>query len=176
MHFRHTVLRDVVVIDPEPAADSRGLFARMFCEEEFGRAGLPVRFVQSSTSFNRLRGTLRGMHYQEAPKAEGKLIRCTHGKVYDVALDLRPASEGFGQWVAVELSADNRRALYIPPGFAHGFQTLVDETEILYSMTEFFAPEAARGVRWNDSRFAISWPVPGPILSERDASYPDFDS
>lgn len=175
MRFGHTALPDVVVIDPEPVADSRGLFARMFCEEEFSRAGLPVRFVQWSTSFNRLRGTLRGMHYQEGPKAEGKLVRCTRGKVYDVALDLRPASQGFGQWVAVELSADNRRALYIPSGFAHGFQTLVDETEILYSMTEFFAPEAARGVRWNDSRFAISWPVPGPILSERDASYPDFE-
>src|SRR4051812_28315007 len=115
MRFSPAALRDVVVIDPEPAADSRGLFARMFCEEEFGRAGLPVRFVQSSTSFNRLRGTLRGMHYQEGQKAEGKLVRCTRGKAYDVALDLRPASQTFGQWVAAELSADNRRALYIPP-------------------------------------------------------------
>jgi dTDP-4-dehydrorhamnose 3,5-epimerase len=174
MQFRATALSDVVIVDPDPHVDERGLFARTFCENEFASAGLPVRFVQSSVSFNRRKGTLRGMHYQVPPNAEGKLVRCTRGAVYDVALDLRPTSSSFMRWVGVELTADNRRALYIPPGYAHGFQALADETELLYLMTEFYAPEAARGVRWNDPAFAIEWPVSETFLSPRDASYPDF--
>lgn len=174
MRFNTTALPDLVIVDAEPHIDDRGLFARTFCEEEFARADLPVRFVQSSISFNRRRGTLRGMHYQIPPKAEGKLVRCTRGAIYDVTLDLRPMSPAFKRWMGVELSADNRRALFVPPGCAHGFQTLSDETEVLYLMTELHAPEAARGVRWDDRTFGIKWPVPGPILSERDATYPDF--
>ncbi len=174
MRFSPTALRDVVIVDVEPHLDGRGLFARTVCEEELARAGLPGRFVQSSVSFNTRRGTLRGMHYQLPPHAEGKLVRCTRGAIFDVALDLRPGSTGAPRWVGVELSCDNRRALYVPPGYAHGFQTLGDDTEVLYLMTEAYAPDAARGVRWNDRAFAIEWPIAAPIMSERDATYPDF--
>ncbi len=174
MRFSSTALHDVVIVDVEPHVDERGLFARTVCEEELARAGLPGRFVQSSVSFNTRRGTLRGMHYQLPPKAEGKLVRCTRGAIFDVALDLRPGSPGPTRWIAVELSCDNRRALYVPPGYAHGFQTLSDDTEVLYLMTELYAPDAARGVRWNDRAFAIEWPISTPTLSERDATYPDF--
>jgi dTDP-4-dehydrorhamnose 3,5-epimerase len=174
MRFSTTNLTETVIVDVDPHRDARGLFARTFCEEEFAAAGLPIRFVQSSLSFNTHRGTLRGMHFQVAPKTEGKLIRCTLGAIHDVAIDLRQDSPTFRRYVAVELSAENRRALYVPPGCAHGFQTLADYSEVLYLMTEFYAPEAARGVRWNDPAFGIEWPIGNPTMSERDATYPDF--
>lgn len=174
MRFRPTGLAGLVVVEPEPFVDQRGLFARTFCEREFTDAGLPGRFVQSSVSFNLCRGTLRGMHFQRAPHAEGKLVRCTRGAIVDVAVDLRDGSPTRLHWRGVELSAENRASLYIPPGFAHGFQTLSDQAEVLYLMTEFYAPDAAGGVRWNDPAFGIEWPIAGPILSERDATYPDF--
>ena len=174
MRFTRCELRDAVVVDVEGHVDARGLFARTFCEEEFATAGLPTRFVQSSVSFNTWRGTLRGLHYQLHPRAEGKLVRCTRGAIYDVVVDLRSSSDTFLHWVGVELTAENRRALYVPPGCAHGFQTLTDDAEVLYLMSEFYAPDLARGVRWNDPIFGIAWPIADATLSERDATYPDF--
>ena len=174
MRFTPTPLAGLVVVDVEPHADARGLFGRTFCEREFEAAGLPTRFVQSSVSFNVRRGTLRGMHYQAPPHAEAKLVRCTRGAILDVVIDLRPASATFTQSFGTELSATNHRALFVPEGFAHGFQTLEDESEILYLMTTFHEPGAARGVRWNDPAFGLAWPIADPTLSERDATYPDF--
>jgi dTDP-4-dehydrorhamnose 3,5-epimerase len=168
------VFRDAVIVDFEPVLDERGFFSRSFCRNEFEEHGLPADFVQSSVSFSQRHGTLRGMHFQRPPSREGKLIRCTRGAVFDVALDLRPDSPTFLRWEAVELTSDNHRAIYLPPGFAHGMQTLADETELLYLMTDFYAPELSAGVRWNDPAFGIVWPIPAPILSERDAVYPDF--
>jgi dTDP-4-dehydrorhamnose 3,5-epimerase len=175
MHFRPTALDGPLLIEPERHADDRGWFARTFCTEEFARAGLPASFVQCSTSFNRRRFTLRGLHYQDAPYAEGKLVRCTRGAVFDVAVDLRPGATQW-RWIAHELSADSGRAVWIPPGFAHGFVTLRDATEIFYQMTEPFRPEAARGLRWNDPALAIPWPVAEPILSPCDAALPFVSS
>jgi len=163
------------VIDFEPREDERGFFARTFCAREFEEHGLNSRLVQSSISFNKERGTLRGMHWQEAPHGECKLVRCTRGAIYDVMLDLRRESSTFREWIALELSAENRRQVYVSEGFAHGFQTLTDSTEVFYQMSEFFAPDSARGVRWNDPAFTIHWPHAGrQIMSERDTSYPDF--
>jgi dTDP-4-dehydrorhamnose 3,5-epimerase len=173
--FREAALPGVFVIEPEPREDNRGFFARTWCQREFAEHGLDPRLVQCSISFNRRRGTLRGVHYQEAPHAEAKLIRCTRGAIWDVALDLRLGLPTFGQHFAVELSAENRAALYIPEGCAHGFQTLVDDTEVLYQMSEFYAPESGRGLRFDDPAFAIPWPVPDPILLDRDRAYPDFE-
>lgn len=169
-----TDLPPACLIDPEKLEDSRGFFARSFCAESFARHGLPTDFVQASISFTTRRGTLRGLHYQAPPGAEGKLIRCTRGAVFDVLLDLRPDSPGFRHWRGFELTQDNRRAIYIPPGFAHGFQTLTDDAELFYQMTAPHRPDLACGVRWNDPAFGIIWPLPDPILSERDASYADF--
>ena len=174
MRFTRSQLPGTVIVDVEGHVDDRGLFGRTFCETEFEAAGLPTRFVQSSVSYNTRRGTLRGLHYQAVPKAEGKLVRCTHGAIHDVVVDLRPSSAGFLRWMSVELTAKNYRALYVPPGCAHGFQTLADGSEVLYLMTEFYAPELARGVRWNDPIFGVEWPIVAPTLSERDATYPDF--
>ena len=174
MRFTATPLAGAVVIDIEPQRDERGLFARVFCREEFGTAGLPGAFVQASVSHNLRRGTLRGLHFQAAPHEEPKLVRCTRGAIHDVIVDLRRDSPTHCRWFAVELTADNRRTLYVPPGFAHGFQTLVDDAEILYQMAEPYAAEFARGVRWNDPAFAITWPIATPFMSERDAAYPDY--
>jgi dTDP-4-dehydrorhamnose 3,5-epimerase len=174
MRITETALSGLFVVDITPFGDERGHFARTFCAEEFARAGLPTTFVQCSTSFNRRQGTLRGLHYQDDPCPEGKLVRCTRGAAFDVAVDLRPGSPSYCRWHASELTADNTRALYIPPGFAHGFQTLADGTEILYQMTEFYRADLARGVRWNDPSFGIDWPLSDPILSPRDAGYPEF--
>lgn len=171
MKFAETKLKGAHVIEPERLEDDRGFFARTFCRKEFEAHGLNPILVQSSISFNAKKGTLRGMHYQTPPHEETKLVRCTRGSVYDVILDLRRGSPTFKQWVAVELTADNRCALYIPAGFAHGFQTLTDHTEILYQMSEFYHPESARGVRWDDPAFGITWPLPDPIISQRDQSY-----
>lgn len=175
MIFTPAPLPGVVVVDPEPRPDERGLFARTFCADEFRQAGLQADFPQCSTSYNAKAGTLRGLHYQAAPHEEIKLVRVTRGAVFDVAVDLRPQSRTFRQWFGVELSADNRRALYIPQGFAHGFQTLTDHAEVFYSITPPYAPGFARGVRWDDPAFGIRWPATAArTLSDRDRGYPDF--
>ena len=174
MRILPTPLPPAAVIEVEPHEDSRGLFARTHCAELFAAHGLPVGFVQSSLSFSPRRHTLRGLHYQGAPHAEAKLVRCTRGAAWDVVLDLRPTAGSFLRWHAVELTADNRRSVYVPAGFAHGFLTLQDDTELLYQMTEFHTPEAACGVRWDDAAFAIPWPCAAPIMSVRDATYADF--
>lgn len=172
MRFSEAGLAGAWVIDIEPLADERGLFARTFCSDEFRSHGLPAMFVQSSTSYNRRRGTLRGLHYQAAPHAEDKLVRCTRGALYDVIVDLRRGEAGFGQWRGFELNAENRRALFIPAGFAHGFQSLADDTEILYQMTTPYAPGASRGVRWDDPEIAIRWPLPATVISAADGALP----
>lgn len=174
MRFLPTGFADLHIVEIEPHCDARGFFARTWCQREYEEAGLVSRLVQCSMSHNIRRGTLRGMHYQLPPFAEVKLVRCTAGAIQDVVIDLRPGSETYLRHFAIELTASNRRALYIPVGFAHGFQTLADETEVFYQMSEFFAPEAARGIRWNDPRFAIKWPMSDPIILDRDESYPDY--
>ena len=175
MIFIETKLKGAFIIEPERLEDERGFFARTWCRREFEAHGLNSRLVQCSISFNKRRGTLRGMHYQVAPYEEARLVRCTMGAIYDVALDLRPASLTFKQWTAVELTADNRRMLYIPEGLAHGFQTLEDNTEVFYQMSEFYYPEHARGVRWNDPTFNILWPAAHKrIISAKDQQYEDF--
>jgi dTDP-4-dehydrorhamnose 3,5-epimerase len=175
MKFQQTKLAGAYVIEVEPFADERGFFARTFCEREFADHGLPVRFPQCNLSRNSRAGTLRGMHYQAAPLWEAKLVRCISGAIYDVIIDLRADSATRGQWVGVELSAANARALFVPEGFAHGFITLQDATDVFYHMSEFFRPDGARGLRWNDPHFDIRWPTSVSVISERDATYPDFD-
>ncbi len=174
MIFTETALPGVVVVEPERREDARGFFARAWCAREFAARGLTSRLVQCSVSFNKRRGTLRGMHYQAAPHAEAKLVRCTAGAIFDVAIDLRPASPAYRRHVSIVLTAEARNMLYVPEGCAHGFQTLVDDTEVFYQMSEFYAAGAARGVRWNDPAFGIAWPDPDPILIDRDRTYPDF--
>ena len=164
----------VWVVDIDPHPDERGLFARAWCADEAAAHGLNPTCVQCSISFNRQRGTLRGMHWQAEPHAETKWIRCTRGVVWDVALDMRAGSPTYGRWIGVELSSENRRMMYIPEGVAHGFQTLEDNTELFYQMSEFYFPELTRGARWNDRAFGINWPVPDPVLSERDRDCGDF--
>jgi dTDP-4-dehydrorhamnose 3,5-epimerase len=162
------------VIELDRLEDERGFFARSFCRDEFAAHGLRSSFVQCNISFNARRGTLRGLHFQASPHEEAKLVRCTRGAVFDVIVDLRKASATYRQWIAVELGADNHRMLYVPEGFAHGFQTLEDASEVFYQMSETFRPEASRGVRWNDPAFGIDWPLANPTVSARDADYPDF--
>jgi dTDP-4-dehydrorhamnose 3,5-epimerase len=162
------------VIDLERREDERGFFARSWCRAEFDEQGLNPRLVQCSVSFNKKRGTLRGMHYQAQPYEEAKLVRCTRGAVYDVIVDLRADSPAYLRWEAVELTEDNHRMLYVPEGCAHGFQSLEDGTEIFYQMSETYRPEYARGVRWNDPSFGIRWPEEERIISARDNGYPDF--
>jgi dTDP-4-dehydrorhamnose 3,5-epimerase len=173
--FQETKLAGVFEVLLEINSDERGFFARTWCEREFGDHGLAAKIVQCSVSMNKRKGTLRGVHYQAAPFAETKIVRCTTGAIYDVALDLREHSPTFKQWFGTVLSAENRRALYIPEGCAHGFLTLVDETEVLYQMSEFYHPEAGRGIRWNDPTFQIGWPGRAEVISERDRTYPDFE-
>jgi dTDP-4-dehydrorhamnose 3,5-epimerase len=173
--FSETALPGVWIVAPEPKEDFRGFFARTWCEREFAAAGIHERWVQSSISFTKKKGTVRGMHYRRPPHAEAKLVRCTMGRIHDVVLDLRRAAPTFKRHIAIELSATNRVMVYIPPGLAHGFQTLADDTEVLYQMSEFYFPGPEAGVRWNDPAFGIAWPEADPILAERDRSYPDFD-
>jgi len=175
MKFTETLLPGSYLIELNPVEDDRGFFARTFCQEEFVDHGLNPHIVQCSLSFNRKRGTLRGMHYQAAPHRENKLVRCTMGAIYDVIVDIRPESPTYRQWVGVELSARNRRALYIPEGVAHGFQTLEDDTEVLYQISSLYEPALARGIRWNDPRLSIQWPLEVSVLSERDSLYSDFN-
>jgi dTDP-4-dehydrorhamnose 3,5-epimerase len=161
------------LVELEPVTDERGFFARTWCAEEFHTYGLNSSLAQCSISYNKCRGTLRGLHYQAEPHAEVKLVRCTAGAIYDVILDLRPASDTYRRWFAVELTATNRKTLYIPEGLAHGFQTLVDDAEVLYQMSVNYHLESSRGVRWNDPLFGIEWPVHDPTISQRDRSFPD---
>lgn len=176
MRFQPLTLEGVVQIEAEPVVDERGWFARMHCERELESRGLAAHMVQTSISHSRTRGTLRGMHLQLSPSREAKLVRCIRGAIHDVVVDLRIDSATRLQHLAVELSAANGRALYIPPGLAHGFQTLADEVEVLYQMTDYYDPMRATGVRWNDPAFAIAWPLPVTTIHPRDAGYPDFDS
>lgn len=176
MIFTETELKGVFVIEPEIIEDKRGFFACAWCPVEFERQGLNPRLMQCNISFNRKQGTLRGMHFQIAPHEEAKLVRCTRGAIYDVAVDVRTDSPTRYRWMAVELTADNRRMLYVPEGFAHGYQTLTYGTEIFYQMSETYHPEVARGLRWNDPRIGIEWPLPNPILIERDQTYPLIES
>jgi len=176
MIFQETKLAGVFEIQLEPKADERGFFARSWCRQEFEQRGLNPNLVQCNISFNQMKGTLRGMHYQGDPYPEAKLVRCTQGAIYDVALDMRPNSATFMQWVGAELTAANRRALCIPEGCAHGFLTVEDETEVFYQMSEFYHPEAARGVRWNDPAFNIDWPGTVEVVSDRDRTFPDFEA
>lgn len=174
MIFIETKLKGVFVLELEKLEDERGFFARTWCKDEFAKRGLNPSLAQTSISFNHKRGTLRGMHYQIAPHEEARLVRCTIGAIYDVVIDLRDNSPTFTQWIATELTAANHRALYVPEQFAHGFQTLEKATEVFYQMSEAYAPEHVRGVRWNDPAFSIEWPHDQRIISERDQSYPDF--
>lgn len=172
MKFAETRLPGAVVIELEPHADARGFFARTFCTREFGDRGLVQNFVQCSVSFNHKRGTVRGMHYQRPPACEAKLVRCTAGAIYDVIVDLRRDSSTFLQHVGVELTAKSRHALYVPKMFAHGFQTLEDNTEVLYQISDFYAPEAATGLRYDDPQLAISWPLAVGAISDKDTTWP----
>jgi dTDP-4-dehydrorhamnose 3,5-epimerase len=174
MIFTQLSLQGAFLIEMERHCDPRGFFARAWCEREFAVNGIIARWVQCNLSYNVQRGTLRGMHYQAAPYAEAKLIRCIRGSIYDVIIDLRRDSPTFKHWLAVNLTADNHLMLFVPEGFAHGFQTLEDETEIFYQMSEFYAPKYSQGVRWNDPAFNITWPNDMRIISERDQNYPDF--
>jgi dTDP-4-dehydrorhamnose 3,5-epimerase len=163
-----TPLRNAYVIEPELLEDERGFFARTWCQQEFSQWGLHSNFVQCNISFNKKQGTLRGLHYQTAPHEEVKLIRCTMGSVYDVIVDIRPNSPTFKHWFGVELSADNRLMLYVPAGFAHGFQTLTDNAEVFYQMSNFYEPANACGIRWDSPLFNIQWPLEPTVMSERD--------
>jgi dTDP-4-dehydrorhamnose 3,5-epimerase len=175
MFFRETPLKGAFLIEPERLEDERGFFARTFCRKEFEAHGLNPDIAQCSVSFNRRKGTLRGMHFQAAPHAEDKVVRCADGAIYDVIVDLRPDSPTFRHWIAAELTAENRRMFYIPAGFAHGFQTLQDNVEILYQMSESYHPESARGARWDDPAFGITWPETSErIISARDKAWGDF--
>lgn len=174
MIFQETRLPGVVEIRLEPHRDERGFFARSWCQTEFQQHGLSPATAQCNISFNEKKGTLRGMHYQTQPHAEAKLVRCTQGSIFDVAVDLRPDSITFKQWVGVTLTSSERNALYVPECFAHGFLTLEDQTEIFYQMSEFYHPELSRGVRWDDPAFGIAWPAEPQIISASDRSHPDF--
>lgn len=175
MRFTKTKLPGVVLIDLKTIEDERGFFARYFCKREYAEQGLDNEIVQINNSFNLKRGTLRGMHYQSAPCGEVKVVRCIAGALYDVVIDLRRGSPTYLQWLGVELTAKNRTMLYVPKGFGHGFMTTADNTEALYLVTEYYTPGHEGGIRWDDPRFAIRWPFPPQVVSEKDGSWPDFD-
>ncbi len=174
MKFTPTPLQGVFVIEPEPLRDERGFFARSWSADEFQEHGLSTSLRQCSISFTVHKGTLRGLHFQKEPYAEVKLVRCTAGAIYDVALDLRQGSATYCKWFALELTAANRSSLYIPEGFAHGLQALTENCEVYYQISESYHKESATGVRWNDSAFSIKWPFANPMLSERDRTWPDY--
>lgn len=173
MKFHPLRLQDAYLIEPEPIADERGCFARTFCRAEFQSKGLDPHLEQCSISFNHKKGTLRGMHFQKAPHGEAKLVRCTQGKIYDVIIDMREGSPTYKCWEGVILSKENRHMLFIPEGFAHGFQTLEDDTEVFYQISSTFVPSHAAGVRWNDPAFAITWPLEVSVMSAKDQQYVD---
>lgn len=175
MRFHTTALPGVWLIEPERLEDERGFFARSWCREEFEAHGIYCDWVQCNISFNRSRGTLRGLHYQSAPRAEAKLVRCTRGALFDVIVDVRPDSPGFGTWEGFELTADNHHMMFVPEGFAHGFQTRADDTEVFYQMSEFFCTGSSQGVRWDDPKLSIDWPTcERRIISPRDLTYPEL--
>jgi dTDP-4-dehydrorhamnose 3,5-epimerase len=174
MIFRETELKGAFILDPERIEDERGFFARSWCREEMEARGLSADLAQCNISYNARKGTLRGMHYQLPPHAEVKLVRCTMGAIHDVIIDLRAGSPTFRRWVGVDLTADNRRMLYIPEGFAHGFQTLEDDSEVFYQISAYYHPDSARGVRWNDPAIGITWPMSPTVICARDASYGDL--
>jgi dTDP-4-dehydrorhamnose 3,5-epimerase len=176
MIFTPAALQDAFIIDIEKREDARGFFARAWCADEFAQHGLDTQLAQASISFNHQRGTLRGMHWQAEPHGEVKVVRCTAGAIYDVIVDVRPESPTFKKWIGVELSAANRRMLYIPKGFAHGFQTLVDNSEVFYFISAFYAPEAACGARYNEPAFGITWPLPISIIAAKDEAWPDYQA
>lgn len=171
MIFKETTLKGAYEIELEQLPDERGFFARSFCKKECEEHGLNPHIVQCNISYNKKKGTLRGMHYQIAPHEEVKIVSCIRGAIYDVIIDLRPDSDTYCQWFAVNLTAENYKMLYIPEGFAHGFQTLEDNTVVFYQMSEFYHPECARGVRWDDATFRIRWPKRPTLISERDKKY-----
>jgi dTDP-4-dehydrorhamnose 3,5-epimerase len=175
MRFTETALPGAFVIDLQPHSDERGFFARAFCVDEFAAHGLRLTHAQCNLSHNIRRGTLRGMHWRALPSPEAKLVRVVRGAIYDVIVDLRPASPTYLRHIGIELSAENRRALYVPELFAHGFQTLTDDTEVFYQMSELYQPGLDRGARWNDPAFKIDWPIGDPIMNDRDRTYPDFN-
>lgn len=174
MRFIETPLKGAFVIEPDRIEDERGYFARSYCQSEFSKQGINLDIKQCNISFNKDKGTLRGMHYQEKPHEEAKLVRCSRGAIYDVIIDLRADSSTFKQWFSIELNQESNKMLYIPEGFAHGFQTLQDNSEVFYEMFESYYPELARGVRWDDPVFGITWPDDQRVISDKDASYPDF--
>jgi len=174
MVFKETKLKGAFIIELEPIKDERGFFARSFCKKELEKYGLNSNIAQCNISYNKRRGTLRGMHYQVAPHEEAKVVSCTRGAIYDVIIDLKPESSTYCKWIAVELNANDHKVLYVSEGFAHGFQTLEDNSIVFYQMSEFYHTENARGVRWDESRFNIKWPISDWIISEKDQSYPDF--
>lgn len=176
MIFTATQLDDAWLIDLEPREDERGFFARIWCRQELAAQGLDTEIAQESLSFNRHRGTMRGLHFQRPPHEETKIVRCTRGGIFDVIVDLRPQSPSYLRWQGFELTAENRKALYVPKGFAHGFQTLVDNAEIVYQISEFYAPNSAGGYRYDDMAFGIAWPLPVTVISERDLSWPAFNA
>lgn len=176
MNFTETKLEGVYLLDPKRFEDDRGFFAPSFSAREFEARGMTGCFVENNISFSRKRGTIRGMHYQAAPHGQAKLVRCTRGAVYDVAVDLRPGSPTYGEWVGVELTEENRRMIYIPGDCAHGFQTLADDSEVFYMVSSPYEPASGRGFRWNDPAFRIEWPeVEERVLIERDQQYPDYN-
>ncbi|MGI8855223.1 MAG: dTDP-4-dehydrorhamnose 3,5-epimerase [Thermomicrobiales bacterium] len=175
MLFTETEIRGAFILDAEQIADERGFFARSWARDEFEAHGLNPTLAQCNLSYNHRAGTVRGMHWQAAPHAETKLVRCTRGSLYDVIVDLRPDSPTYLRWVGVELTAENGRALYIPEGCGHGFQTQEDATEVFYMITEYYAPDAARGMRWNDPAINVTWPLEVTVISERDANYPPIE-
>jgi len=174
--FLETELSDAYIIDITPFEDDRGLFARTWCKKEFEAHGLNSSIMQANISQNKLRGTLRGLHWQREPYAECKLVRCTRGAILDVIVDLRPGSDTFKSWIGVELTEQNHRTLLVPEGFAHGFQTLEDDSEVFYQVTQFYTPDVERGARYDDPAFAIEWPMDVAAISEKDLSWKPFDS
>jgi dTDP-4-dehydrorhamnose 3,5-epimerase len=176
MRFYETELHGAWLVDLDPSHDDRGFFSRIFCTKEFAAQGLETNFVQHNVSFSASRGTLRGMHFQAPPHGEVKVVECVRGAVWDVIIDVRPQSPSFGRWKSVELTAENRRQLYIPVGFAHGFVTLSDDAEVRYLISSFYEPSAASGFRHDDPAFAISWPVPITVISDKDRGWPDFST
>lgn len=175
MKFYPTPLRDAHLIELEKRGDDRGFFARVFCTDEFARAGLEMRFVQINNSLSAQKGTLRGLHYQLTPAAEVKVVRCIRGALFDLILDIRPGSPTFGRWYGAELSAENRLMMYVPRGFAHAILTLADDTEALYLVSAAYSPQNERGIRWNDPKFSIDWPITPQVISDKDTGWPDFD-
>ena len=176
MIFKALTLAGAFIIELETKEDERGFFARTYCKREFEKVGLDFEVVQANLSWNNSKGTLRGMHYQAPPHAEAKLVQCVKGKLYDVIVDLRKGSRTYCCWQGVELSEENGRLIYVPEGFAHGFQTLEDQTAVYYMMSAFFYSESARGVRWNDPAFGIKWPLEEKIISSKDRSWPDYQA